>query len=110
VLVALAPHLLVFVWTQLDRPVPGQVWGTSRDAMEEGRGALPRGNNVLDSVAKKRGVRLRVVRTRDRCRHVRRRRRPSDRFRRAHRGVLLATRGRATLRQLDGRDAARDRS
>ena len=65
VLVALAPHLLVFVWTQLDRPVPGKVWGNVRDAMEEARGALPRGNNVLDSVAKKRGVRLRVVRTRD---------------------------------------------
>jgi two-component system sensor histidine kinase ChvG len=65
VLVALAPHLLVFVWTQLDRPVPGQVWGNVRDAMEEARGAVLRGNNVLDSVAIKRGVRLRVVRIRD---------------------------------------------
>jgi two-component system sensor histidine kinase ChvG len=64
-LVALAPHALVFVWTQLDRPVPGQVWANVRDAMEEGRGALPRGSSALDSVAKKRGVRLRVVRTRD---------------------------------------------
>ena len=32
VFVALAPHVLVFVWTQLDRPVPGRMWTNVRDA------------------------------------------------------------------------------
>jgi signal transduction histidine kinase len=64
-LVALAPHVLVFAWTQLDRPVPGQVWTNVRDAMQEARGALPQGRGALDAIASRRGVRLRVVRERD---------------------------------------------
>ncbi len=63
--VALAPHALVFAWTQLDRPVPGHVWANVRDAMEEGRSGLSRGGGALDEIAKRRGVRLRVVRERD---------------------------------------------
>ncbi len=64
-LVALAPYVLVFAWTQLDRPVPGQLWTNVRDAMEEGRAALGQRFGALEEVSSRRGVRLRVVREAD---------------------------------------------
>jgi signal transduction histidine kinase len=61
ILVALAPHALVFAWTQIDRPVPGRMWTNVRDGLEEAR----RSPVDLEALAKRRGVRLRVIRVVD---------------------------------------------
>jgi signal transduction histidine kinase len=62
--VALAPHALVLVWSQIDRPVPGRMWTNVRDATEDARARLARGEPpgvVADAVARKRGVRIRLA-------------------------------------------------
>lgn len=62
--VALAPHALVLAWSQVDRPVPGRMWTHVRDAAEETRAALGRGESpeaVAERVARKHGVRLRIA-------------------------------------------------
>ena len=33
-LVALAPQLLVFVWSQAERPTPGRLWGAAAAAVD----------------------------------------------------------------------------
>ena len=63
--VALAPQLLVFVWSQVDRPVPGRLWGRTRDASDDARAALAhltldQASESLAEVARARGVRLRI--------------------------------------------------
>ncbi|MEZ4222650.1 MAG: HAMP domain-containing sensor histidine kinase [Polyangiaceae bacterium] len=63
VFVALAPHLLIVVWTQVDRRVPGHLWTNVRDAMEEARKAQD--PSALAALAERRGVRLRVLRVSD---------------------------------------------
>ncbi len=63
--VALAPHAIVFAWTQLDRPVPGRLWTNVRDATQEAAAAVAAPAPDLDAIANKRGVRLRVVRVAD---------------------------------------------
>ncbi|MGD0529371.1 MAG: HAMP domain-containing sensor histidine kinase [Polyangiaceae bacterium] len=65
-LVALAPQLLVFVWSQIDRPVQGRLWGRVRDASDDADAALTRvpvaeAAEALARVARTRGVRLRVL-------------------------------------------------
>ena len=57
ILVALAPHALVFAWTQIDRPVPGRMWTNVRDGLEEAR----RSPVDLEALAKRRGVTGSVV-------------------------------------------------
>jgi two-component system sensor histidine kinase ChvG len=62
VIVALAPQLLVFAWSQLDRPVPSRLWMQARDAAREAVELTARGaaNTELSGVAKRQRVRLRV--------------------------------------------------
>jgi two-component system sensor histidine kinase ChvG len=65
ILVALAPQIVVFVWTQIDRPVPGRLWGRARDATDDAQNALARlpvdeAAPELARIAQQRGVRLRV--------------------------------------------------
>jgi two-component system sensor histidine kinase ChvG len=66
ILVGLSPQLLVFVWTQIDRPVPGRLWGRVRDATSDARDALTArsvdaAQDRLAQIARQRGVRLRVL-------------------------------------------------
>jgi len=66
VLVGLAPQLLVFAWSQIDRPVQGRLWGRARDATDDARATLARlpldqASGELERVARSRGVRLRVL-------------------------------------------------
>jgi two-component system sensor histidine kinase ChvG len=62
--VALAPQLLVFLWSQADRNVPGQMWAIANDSAREaalsvGKGPLAEGR--LRQIALARRVRLRVL-------------------------------------------------
>lgn len=58
--VAFAPLLLVFAWTQLDRPTIGRLWGNVRDALDDVKaGAEP---VQLGEIAAHRRVWIRVVR------------------------------------------------
>lgn len=69
--VALAPHALVFLWSQLDRPVPGRMWGNVRDQAETARVRLTRGELpevVAGEVATGGAVRLRVADVADQMR------------------------------------------
>ncbi len=66
VLVGLAPQILVFAWSQIDRPVPGHLWGRARDASNDAQATLARlpldqASEPLAQVARRRGVRLRVL-------------------------------------------------
>jgi two-component system sensor histidine kinase ChvG len=61
--VALAPQLLVFAWSQADRGVPGRMWGTTRDVVEEASrvvGAPGDPTAELARLAAERHVRVRV--------------------------------------------------
>jgi two-component system sensor histidine kinase ChvG len=63
VAVALAPQLLVFAWSQLDRNVPGRIWGrvrdTAVDALPLARAAeLP--SSELDDAARTSKTRIRI--------------------------------------------------
>ena len=63
-LVAMAPELVVFAWSQLDRSVPGRMWGSARDAAEEATAAVLRGKldeASLRAIARRHHVRLRVL-------------------------------------------------
>lgn len=66
----LAPQLVVFAWSQLDRPVLGQLWGATRDAAVRAAATLPAGGaaaggdahgDALRAVARADRVRVRVV-------------------------------------------------
>ncbi|WP_394821873.1 ATP-binding protein [Pendulispora albinea] len=63
VLVALAPSMLVFAWSLVDRQVPGRMWGTVRDAAEEAKRAIEEDApaSELSRVARARKVRLRIL-------------------------------------------------
>jgi signal transduction histidine kinase len=62
--VAIAPLLFVFLWSQVDRSVPGERWRVARDAAKEAA-ALARGTPMdearLRQLATARHVRLRVM-------------------------------------------------
>ena len=63
---ALAPELLVFGWSQMDREVPGRMWETVRDAARDATRAVEAAGSSLPTeeltrVARQRKVRLRVV-------------------------------------------------
>jgi two-component system sensor histidine kinase ChvG len=65
VVVGLAPQLLVFAWSQLDRPAAGRLWGRARDGTDDAQDILARApfdqaKSALFSAARSRGVRLRV--------------------------------------------------
>ena len=60
-LVALAPQLLVFVWSQAERPTPGRLWGAAAAAVDAPTAELADEAGVT-RVAEARGVRLRVDR------------------------------------------------
>jgi signal transduction histidine kinase len=62
-LVALAPLLLVFAWSQVDRPVPGRLWTNVRDVMDASKAAAERHAPAaaFDQLAREHRVRLRVV-------------------------------------------------
>ncbi len=59
-LVALAPHLLILAWSQLDRPVAGRLWFNVVDAMNKAVSATASGA-PFTGIAISHGVRLRVV-------------------------------------------------
>lgn len=66
VLVGLAPQLLVFVWSQIDRPAAGRLWGRARDGTDDAQAALAQAPvqdaaGALGDAARRRGVRLRVL-------------------------------------------------
>jgi two-component system sensor histidine kinase ChvG len=67
-LAGLAPLLVVFVWSQLERNVPGRMWRATLDAANEGAAAASAhaGDEAatraaLDRVARTKRVRLRVI-------------------------------------------------
>jgi two-component system sensor histidine kinase ChvG len=62
--VALAPQLLVFLWSEADRNVPGKTWGFANDSAKEAATVLERGTldeARLRAIARARRVRLRVL-------------------------------------------------
>lgn len=60
-LVALAPQLLVFLWSQAERPTPGRLWGAAAAAVDVAPGDLA-DEAAIGRAAEARGVRLRVDR------------------------------------------------
>lgn len=60
---ALAPLLVVFAWSQLDRNVPGRMWAETHRAADAARAAVARGDDpvALERLAHAERVRLRVV-------------------------------------------------
>jgi len=63
-LVALAPQLLVFAWSQIDRGVPQHVGSLVRDAADAAASTVERGrtdDEALRAIARARRVRLRVL-------------------------------------------------
>jgi two-component system sensor histidine kinase ChvG len=62
-LAAVAPQLIVFVWSQLDRNVPGRMWRETFAAALEAQKALSSGadGNALSALARRHRVRLRLV-------------------------------------------------
>ena len=65
--VAIAPQLLLFAWSQVDRNVPGRLWGTARDSATECARVVaagpdsPKRRADLDRIAARMRVRVRVI-------------------------------------------------
>jgi two-component system sensor histidine kinase ChvG len=62
---ALAPQLLVFAWSQIERPVPGRLWTRARDASEAAapfvRADVDSSGPELSRIAAAHRVRIRLV-------------------------------------------------
>ena len=98
-LAALAPLLVVFLWSQLDRNVPGRMWAETREAARAGAASATGGDVALEGVARAHRVRLRVIDERGEVVFEHDADDPNDRF--GHFEELLIGASARTLREVD---------